>query len=138
MRDAAGNAMTVAQKAIAAHPPEPPETTGLLEIKPATIKTINESAALQSVLYDNNLLPECVRTESQRDRLEYFVAGFMYALTAPAPDGGLREAWTDEVQQVLSNYAETLIRSGRSGGRAIRKLGNALDAALRPTKEGEE
>ena len=72
-------------------PPEAHAEAGEIEIKPATLKAVNESAALQSVLYDNNLLPECVKTESDRDKLEHFVAGFMYAQeTRPAPADGLR------------------------------------------------
>lgn len=42
----------------------------------------------------------------------------------------LRDAWTDEVRRILSETAEKLVRGGMSGGRALARLGDAIDAAL--------
>lgn len=38
---------------------------------------VNESPALQSALYDMNLLPEQICTKAQADALTYFAGGFV-------------------------------------------------------------
>jgi len=73
-----GNIYGIAENALTRSPQED------IDIKPAVLEAVNKYPALQSVLYDENLLPECIRTENQRDRLEYFVAGYMLSAEHPS------------------------------------------------------
>jgi len=70
-------------------------------------------------------------------RLNERIQALIRPAPARLPDGGLRELFTDEVQYLIADFSQKLIRSGKSGGRAIQRFMDAFYAALTASIAGE-
>jgi len=140
---------------LAAYPPEPAEGTGLREAFLSGYPRELRQAFVGGYEWEANKSPLHTLSEAEEEARRLYPGGGVHpafqsalgmvapaALTSPAPDGGLREAW-DTLRPWVINLSDALSRTdvkrddGKTAAEVVSDCISQIDAALRaqPPKE---